>query len=71
METISLNEKPTGGDAISYELSVHVFRVDMVIMLLYSTVKKLLLRLFASLLYTSNYENSGPKGPFLIHKNSF
>lgn len=42
METISLNEKPTGGDAISYELSVHVFRVDMVIMLLYSTVKKLL-----------------------------
>ena len=44
METISLNEKPTGGDVISYELSVHVFRVDMVIMLLYSTVKKLLCR---------------------------
>ena len=31
----------------------------------------LLLVSLSSLLYTSNYENSGPKGPFLIHKNSF
>ena len=41
------------------------------VILLILLLSKLLLRLFASLLYTSNYENSGPKGPFLIHKNSF